>query len=160
MLGTLMRTAPGSRFVEFMRSERGKKLDKFLVEKTGFSLLMRVFSARIGFPPMPVLLLYTIGRKSGEERSTVMPYVEMDGRLYLIGSNGAKPKDPLWVANLLANPDARIVVGRSERRVRARLLEFESPERARLWAVAETKTPQYSTYRDNTSRRIPVLALE
>jgi F420H(2)-dependent quinone reductase len=160
MLATLIRTKPGKDFVQFMRSDRGKKLDKFLVRTTGFSLLMRVFSAMVGFPPMPVLMLFTIGAKSGEERSTVMPYVKMGNRIYLIGSNGAKPNDPAWVKNLLANPDAHIIINRETRNVRARMLDFDSPERAEVWAFAETLTPQYTTYQNSTNRKIPVLALE
>lgn len=160
MLGSVIRTRPGRQFVQFMRSGAGKKIDKFLVRTTGFSLLMKTFSAMVGFPPMPVLMIYTIGRKSGAERSTVMPYVEMDGLIYLIGSNGAKPRDPLWMENLRANPRAKIVVDRRTSLRRARFLAVDSDERAKLWAFAETKTPQYTTYQNSTTRPIPVVALE
>lgn len=160
MLQQLLRSKPGGRFIEFMRSDRGKAFDRFLVRTTGFSLLMRVFSARGGFPPMPVLMLHTIGRRSGQERATVMPYIEMDGSIYLIGSNGAKSRDPFWVDNLRARPEATIDVRRVRRRVRARIVEQDSDEKRQLWAVAATKTPQYATYQRATSRPIPVVALE
>jgi deazaflavin-dependent oxidoreductase (nitroreductase family) len=160
MLATLMRTEMGGKFVEFMRGPSGKKIDKFLVEKIGFSLLMRVFSAKVGFPPIPVLMLYTIGHKSGEERSTVMPYLEFNHRLYLIGSNGAKAKPPAWVNNILANPDVKVVIGRRKRRVRGRLVEVGSAERDQVWAFAATKTPQYNTYQSKMTRPCPVIALE
>lgn len=160
MLSSLIRTKPGKQFVQFMRGDTGKKIDKFLVRTTGWSLLMKTFSAMVGFPPMPVLMIYTIGRKSGAERSTVMPYVEMDGLIYLIGSNGAKPKDPFWIENLRANPRAKIIVDRKASLRRARFVEIGSEERAKLWAFAETKTPQYTTYQNSTTRQIPVVALE
>ncbi|ATE65825.1 nitroreductase family deazaflavin-dependent oxidoreductase [Rhizorhabdus dicambivorans] len=160
MLSTMIRTRPGRQFVQFMRGNTGKKIDKFLVRTTGFSLLMKTFSAMVGFPPMPVLMIYTIGRKSGEERSTVMPYVEMDGTVYLIGSNGAKPRDPLWMENLRANPRARLIIDRQTSMRSARFVEHGTDEYARLWAFAETKTPQYTTYQNSTTRRIPVVAME
>ncbi|KRB81452.1 hypothetical protein ASE00_15880 [Sphingomonas sp. Root710] len=160
MLRSVIQTKPGRQFVQFMRSDTGKKIDKFLVRTTGFSLLMKVFSTMVGFPPMPVLMIYTIGRKSGEERSTVMPYVEMDGTIYLIGSNGAKPRDPLWAENLRANPRAKLIIDRKTSMRRARFVEHGSDEYTRLWAFAETKTPQYTTYQKSTTRQIPVVAME
>jgi F420H(2)-dependent quinone reductase len=160
MLGAIIRTPPGRRFVQFMRGDTGKKIDKFLVRTTGWSLLMKVFSSMVDFPPIPVLMIYTIGRKSGEERSTVMPYLEFEGKTYLIASNGAKPNDPAWTQNLRANPRARIIRKRKTELVRARFLDFGSEERARIWAFAETKTPQYTTYQGNTTRQIPVIELE
>ena len=160
MLPTLMRTTLGGRFVEFMRSERGKELDKFLVRNFGFSLLMRTFAARVGFPPIPVLLLYTIGKKSGEEREAVMPYIGYEGRLYLIGANGAKPKPAAWVGNVLAHPDVRIIVDRRERLVRGRLVEPGSEERERVWSFAATMTPQYNTYQSQMTVPAPVIVLE
>jgi deazaflavin-dependent oxidoreductase (nitroreductase family) len=87
-----------------------------LIYKTfSLSMMMQVFSAWIGYPPIPVLMIYTIGRKSGQERSTVMPYMFVDGRLYLIGSNGAAKNDPFWVGNLRANPHARILLNARSR---------------------------------------------
>lgn len=159
-LGAAMRTGPGARVVEFMRSDRGKQLDKWLVRRTGRSLLMKLFSAKVRFPPMPVLLLHTVGRKSGEPRSTVMPFVPLDDRLYLIGSNGAKPRDPFWVDNLRERPDAEIDVHRVRRRVRARIVGRDTDEYARLMTAARRMTPQYDTYQTATARPLPVVALE
>ena len=160
MFSKIIRTKAGNNFVEFMRSERGKAIDKFLVRYSGFSLLMAIFSAKVGFPPIPVLLMFTQGRKSGQERSTVMPYLTLNGRIYLIGSNGAKPKDPAWVENLRGDPRARIIISRKIKMVKARLLEIESDERTAVWAYAKTQTPQYETYQKATTRQIPIVALE
>ena len=160
VLNAAMRTKPGKGFVQFMRTDQGKALDKFLVRTTGFSLLMRVFSAMAGFPPMPVLMMYTTGAKSGELRSTVMPYVRAGGRLYVIGSNGAKPMDPAWVHNLAVHPLARIIIGRKPHGVIGRRVEHDSDEYARVWAAARLLTPQYDAYQSQTMRKIPVVALE
>lgn len=160
MIAQLLRSRLGGRFVEFMRSERGKRLDKWLVRTLGFSLLMHAFSARAGFAPIPVLLIISIGRKSGWERSAVMPYIEVDKRLYLIGANGAKPNDPLWVENLREHPAARIILSRRERQVRSRILEWNSEEYSRVWKQARALTPQYETYQAMTTRKVPIVVLE
>jgi deazaflavin-dependent oxidoreductase (nitroreductase family) len=156
----VIRTPLGYKFVEFMRGPKGKRLDIFLVKHFAFSLLMAVFAARAGFAPLPVLMIYTTGRKSGEERATVMPYIEFEGRLYLIGANGAKPKDPFWVENLRAKADAKIVRDRKPAKVRAREVLSDTDEYQRLWQHAKTLTQQYSIYQDNTTRKIPVMVLE
>jgi deazaflavin-dependent oxidoreductase (nitroreductase family) len=160
MIGPLIRTDMGGRFVQFMRTDKGKKIDKFLVRNFDFSLLMKVFSARVGFPPIPVLMIYTIGRKSGEERSVVMPYFKVDGAIYLIGSNGAKKNDPLWVENLRADPRGRAIIHRKQRRVLAREVMPGSEEYERIWQHARVATPQYATYQSSTTRKIPIMALE
>ena len=160
MAKSIMNTKLGLKFVEFMRGEGGKKIDKVLVRTTGFSLLMRVFSSMANFPPHPVLMLYTIGAKSGEKRSTVMPYVRASGRLYLVGSNGAKANDPAWVYNVMANPDVQIVIDRKKRSVKARRVAADTPEYEAVWTEARALTPQYDTYQSQTTRQIPVVALE
>ena len=160
MLGALMRTRHGGRFIEFMRSERGKAIDGWLVKNFGFSLLMKVFSARGGFPPIPVLILHTTGRKSGERRSAVMPYFEMDGNYYLIGANGAKKNDPSWALNIRANSEVDIDVNRRRIALHARELAPGSEERARVWTLAATKTPQYNIYDAQSDRIFPVISLE
>lgn len=160
VIAQLMRTRLGGRFVEFMRSDRGKRLDKWLVRTLGFSLLMHAFSARAGFAPIPVLLLFSTGRKSGQQRSAVMPYIELDRRLYLIGANGAKPNDPLWVDNLRNQPAARIILSGRERQVRSRILEWNSEEYSRVWKRAAELTPQYETYQGMTTRKVPIVVLE
>src|SRR5688572_29960755 len=102
MLTALVHTKLGRGFHEFLRSKRGRTLDKFLVKHFRYSLLMTVHTRLVGFEPLPVLMLYTIGRKSGLERSTVMPYFPWNGVLHLIPGNGGKNQDPHWVENLKA----------------------------------------------------------
>jgi deazaflavin-dependent oxidoreductase (nitroreductase family) len=160
VLERIMQTRLGFSFVEFTRSKSGKKLDKFLVKNFGFSLMMKAFSASRGFPPMPVLIIATTGRKSGQQRWTVMPYIKMPRAIYLIASNGARADDPFWVKNLQANPEATITVDRQKRTVRARMVDLHCDEYDGVWAFAKTLTPQYQIYQDKTTRPIPVIALE
>ena len=160
MLGKLMRTAVGQQFIKLLFTKHGLACDKILVRATGFSLLMHLFSAMTNFAPMPILVIHTIGRRSGLERSATMPYVTVNGIHYLVASNGAKPNDSLWVDNLRAEPNARIDIDQQTIKVRARVLAFDSEERVPVWELAVKMNSQYAIYQQSTSRQIPVIALD
>jgi F420H(2)-dependent quinone reductase len=159
MLQTVIRTRPGERFVQFMRTPRGKRLDMFLVKHFGWSLLMTIFAAKVGYPPMPILIVHTIGRRSGKEHSAVMPYVPFEGVGYLFGAYGGREQDPHWVENIRAHPEVRITVKRKTRRVKARELSPGSDEYTAVWAHALTRTPEYDKYQQKMKRKTPVIAL-
>ena len=107
----------------------------------------------------PMLLLRTVGRRTGQPRTAALLYA-YDGDAYVvIASKGGAPQHPGWFHNLTAQPDVEIQVGRERIPVRARVAEGE--ERARLWARAdEINQGQYATYQSRTSRVIPVVVLE
>lgn len=107
----------------------------------------------------PMLLLRTVGRRTGAPRTAALLYVR-DGDAYaVIASKGGAPQHPAWFHNLSAKPDVEIQVGRTRIPVRARVAEGD--ERARLWARAdEINEGQYAIYQSRTSRRIPVVVLE
>jgi deazaflavin-dependent oxidoreductase (nitroreductase family) len=106
-----------------------------------------------------MLLLRTVGRRTGEKRTAALLYVR-DGAAYaVIASKGGAPQHPGWLHNLRANPDVEIQVGRERIPVRARIAEGE--ERSRLWARAdEINQGQYEVYQSRTARPIPVVVLE
>jgi F420H(2)-dependent quinone reductase len=94
-----------------------------------------------------MLLLTTTGRRSGKKRTVPLLYVP-DGDTYVvIGSNWAGPKHPLWVGNLLANPEASVQVGPERRTVTARVAS--GAQRERLWKLV---TRQYSEYHEYARR--------
>lgn len=104
------------------------------------------------------IVVVATGRTSGKRRQTPL-YAFEDGRnLVVIGSNAGSDREPAWVGNLRANPDATVLVGREERPVRAR--EAEGEDRSRLWALAARGYPGYEAYARWTDRRIPVIVLE
>jgi deazaflavin-dependent oxidoreductase (nitroreductase family) len=107
----------------------------------------------------PMLLLRTVGRRSGQPRTAALLYVR-DGDAYaVVASKGGAPNHPAWFHNLTAKPDVEIQVGRVRIPVRARVAEGE--ERARIWARAdEVNQGQYAEYRSRTKRVIPVVVLE
>jgi F420H(2)-dependent quinone reductase len=107
---------------------------------------------------LPVLLLTTIGRRSGRPRTQPLAYAQAGDGYAVIASKGGAPQHPLWYLNLRANPLAEVTVGRETRRVRAR--DAQGEERERLWRALADLYPGYDRYAQKTSRRIPVVVLE
>jgi deazaflavin-dependent oxidoreductase (nitroreductase family) len=105
----------------------------------------------------PILLLNTMGRKSGQRRTNPLLYV-MDGEDFvLIASNGGAPSHPAWYLNLMANPDATVEVG--DRKLRVRAEEVDGEEKARLWQKMVDMYSSYDDYQTKTKREIPLLVL-
>jgi F420H(2)-dependent quinone reductase len=105
----------------------------------------------------PILLLNTVGRKSGRKRTSPLLYV-MDGEDFvIIASKGGAPNHPAWYLNLKANPDATVEVG--DREVRVRAEEVDSEEKVRLWQKMVEMYPSYDNYQTKTKREIPLLVL-
>ncbi len=107
----------------------------------------------------PILLLTTVGRKSGEERTTPLIHRTDDGRYVIVASKGGTPDDPYWFKNIEANPDDLEIQVRGDRfPVRASVAEGE--DRERLWRIACRLYPGYETYQVRAgARKIPVVKL-
>jgi deazaflavin-dependent oxidoreductase (nitroreductase family) len=104
-----------------------------------------------------VLLLTTVGRKSGKERITPVNYFR-DGENYLlVGSNWGKPGQAAWYLNLMQRPEACIQVKRQVLKVAAR--PADETEYPRLWAYVTSLNPFYPRYQAQTHRRIPIVIL-
>ncbi|MBI5506956.1 MAG: nitroreductase family deazaflavin-dependent oxidoreductase [Deltaproteobacteria bacterium] len=106
----------------------------------------------------PVMLLTTIGRKSGEARTTPLLYLEDGERVLLVGSQGGMSKNPLWVGNIDADPNVEIQIGSSARKMRGRRASAE--EKARYWPALTRMYPDFADYQARTTRDIPVIVLE
>jgi F420H(2)-dependent quinone reductase len=105
----------------------------------------------------PILLLNTVGRKSGRKRTSPLLYV-MDGEDFvIIASKGGAPTHPAWYLNLRADPEATVEIG--DREVRVRAEETDSEEKARLWQKMVEMYPTYDDYQKRTEREIPLLKL-
>ena len=105
----------------------------------------------------PVLLLTTTGRRSGEQRSTMVLYGRDGERFIVVGSNTGSDRPPAWALNLVAEPDAEVTV--DGRRVPVRATEVQEAERARLWDIMCEQYGGFDVYRDRTGREIKVFAL-
>jgi deazaflavin-dependent oxidoreductase (nitroreductase family) len=105
-----------------------------------------------------VLLLTTIGKKTGKERTVpVVPYFD-GGETYVIASMGGAPQHPAWFFNLQANGDVGVQLGADKWRARA--IPVEGDERERLWKGIVAQMPNFGAYQQKTSRIIPVVKLE
>jgi deazaflavin-dependent oxidoreductase (nitroreductase family) len=106
-----------------------------------------------------MLLLRTVGARTGQARTNALLYVPTGDGFTVIASTGGGPKHPGWFHNLQAQPDAEVQVGRERIPVRARVAEGE--ERERLWAEANRiNKGGYDGYQAKTDRVIPVVVLE
>ncbi|HLG86930.1 MAG TPA: nitroreductase family deazaflavin-dependent oxidoreductase [Alphaproteobacteria bacterium] len=106
----------------------------------------------------PMVLMYTIGAKSGATRIVPLQYypAEPEGILVLASNNG-QPKAPAWYHNLKAHPEIDIRVGRDKRRVRA---EEVGPERrAEFWPGMTKRNPAIERYAARAGRVLPVMLL-
>ena len=106
----------------------------------------------------PVIILTTVGAKSGRIRKTPLMRVEEDGRYAVIASQGGAPQHPHWYGNLLANPVVELQDGPIKEVYRAH--EAAGAERTHWWDIAVKAWPDYAEYQKKTDRVIPVVVLE
>jgi deazaflavin-dependent oxidoreductase (nitroreductase family) len=109
-----------------------------------------------------LMLLTTVGARSGEERITPVMFHRDGDRYVVIASKGGAPDHPGWYHNLKANPVARVEVGAETgtEKFEVRAREAEGEERDRIYAERVAIAPGFGEYERNTSRRIPVMILE
>jgi deazaflavin-dependent oxidoreductase (nitroreductase family) len=108
---------------------------------------------------MPVVELRTIGRKTGQWRSTTLTTpVHDENRVVLVASKGGDDRDPQWYGNLTANPEVEIVIDGQTRPFRARTASAE--EKAALWPEILAAYPGYGGYQAKAGRDIPVIICE
>ena len=120
----------------------------------------RANAGKVGgmFAGVPILLLTTVGARSGKERINPLAYTRDGNRYVIIASKGGAPTNPDWYHNLVANPQATVEVGEERFEVRAAVVNGE--ERDRLYAAQAELLPNFGEYQRKTSRQIPVFALE
>jgi deazaflavin-dependent oxidoreductase (nitroreductase family) len=105
----------------------------------------------------PVILLTTIGVKSGKLRKTPLMRVEHDGEYAVVASLGGAPKHPVWYHNIKKHPRVELQDGTSSADYEAR--EVFGEEKATWWQRAVEVWPDYADYQRKTDREIPVFVL-
>jgi deazaflavin-dependent oxidoreductase (nitroreductase family) len=146
---------PQTDYVKFVPKERMmKRIGKFHVKlyRSTFGLV----GGRID--GLDIMLLTTIGKKSGEKRVVPLPYFRDGKRFVLIASFGGNDKNPAWFTNLSANSEVRVQVG--FRRMKGKATVAEGDERERIWGQISRAFPRYLEYQKKTSRQIPVVVIE
>lgn len=107
---------------------------------------------------MPIVLLTSVGAKTGKLRKTALMRVEHEGRYAVVASLGGAPKHPVWYFNLKAQPHVELQDGAERHDYRAR--EVTGTERTLWWQRAVEAYPDYADYQRKTERLIPVFVLE
>ena len=121
----------------------------------------RANAGKVGgyFAGANMLLLHTVGAKSGQARINPMVYVADGDRLVVIASKGGADSNPDWYYNLLANPLVTVEVGTEQFQARATAVTDE-PERSRLYAKMVEHRSGFAEYEQKTGRKIPAVVLE
>lgn len=121
----------------------------------------RANEGRVGgaFEGAPLLLLHTIGAKSGLERVNPMMYQDLGGgRIAVFASKAGADTDPDWYRNLTVNRDVTAEIGSQTRGFRARTADAD--EREAIWSKQKSDFPGFADYESKTTREIPVVILD
>jgi len=124
------------------------------------TFLIRVSNGRIGskLGSQKILLLHTVGRKSGNLYMTPIAYFYHEGKYLIVASNWGKDKQASWFLNLMEHPRTEIEL--DGRTISVEAHEAKGEEYARLWKFATEKHPPYLKYQSMTAREIPVVVFQ
>lgn len=119
----------------------------------------RANHGRVGgnFAGAPLLLLHTVGARSGQPRVNPMMYLADGDRYLVFASKAGSDRNPDWYWNLRANPDVTIEVG--DETIAAHATELTGGERDEKYRIQAERYPGFVGYQQKTSRTIPVIAL-
>ncbi|HWH97913.1 MAG TPA: nitroreductase family deazaflavin-dependent oxidoreductase [Pseudolysinimonas sp.] len=112
----------------------------------------------LGGTEWPIIVLTTVGAKSGKLRKTALMRVEHGGVYAVVASKGGAPQHPQWYFNLVANPLVELQDGAAKHDYRAR--EVQGDEKSLWWDRSVAAYPPYAEYQTKTDRPIPVFVLE
>jgi deazaflavin-dependent oxidoreductase (nitroreductase family) len=142
--GTRGARQPGGRFLRWMNKWMMNR-----IRRTGKAPFM-------GFD---ALVLTTIGRKSGAERTTPLGWFPgKDGTWLIVASAAGATKNPDWYHNLAAHPD-RVQIETAARKVAVVAEQLHGAEREEAWRQITAASPQFAGYQQKTDREIPVIRL-
>ena len=105
----------------------------------------------------PLVLLTTVGRKTGMPRTTPMMFVRDDERIFVVASNAGAPEDPQWYRNLIEDPSVTVELPGEE--FKARATPLDGADYDRTWAMIKERYPFFAEHDDRAGRRIPVVEL-
>jgi deazaflavin-dependent oxidoreductase (nitroreductase family) len=108
---------------------------------------------------MPAVELHTVGRKTGQWRTTMLASpIHDQGRVVLVASKGGDDRDPEWYLNLCAHPEVELIIGGETKKMRARTASPD--EKAALWPEILASYRWYDSYQKRAGRDIPVVICE
>lgn len=141
--------------VKFMTDDEAlKEFNQDVLEE------FRTNDGKVGgvFEHVDIGLLTAMGATSGQPRLTPLVCLQVGGRMVVIGSRGGAQKDPAWVRNVRANPQAQLEIGTEKYRVTVR--ELLHRERDELFDEVVAVAPIFGDYQSKTTRVIPIFELQ
>ncbi len=130
--------------------------EKYLKDGAAGHLWDSTFAGGPG--PLPTLLLFTTGAKSGQESIMPLLYGKVEGGYAIIASKGGDPKHPGWYHNLMKQPECKVQVATDVFTARSRVAT--GAERHAIWEQMAAMYPPFTAYQAKTDREIPVVVLE
>jgi deazaflavin-dependent oxidoreductase (nitroreductase family) len=106
-----------------------------------------------------LLILHTVGRRTGQPRLNPLVYTSNNGTLLVAGSNGGAEKEPVWVANVEAMPEATIEIGDETKTVKVSVVR-DGEQWAADYAKLVEYWPDFLKYEENTDRKFAVVRLD
>ncbi|WP_410788484.1 nitroreductase/quinone reductase family protein [Kribbella sp. C-35] len=140
---------------------RGARQPKGRLLRWMNTLMARRIGRRGGgkFMGFDALVLRTVGRKSGVERTTPVGwFAAPDGSRLIVASAAGAPGNPAWYYNLAANPD-KVRIDLDGRTIDVRAEQLHGPERDEAWKLITTASPRFAEYQVKTDRELPVIRL-
>jgi deazaflavin-dependent oxidoreductase (nitroreductase family) len=110
------------------------------------------------FEGAPLLLLHTVGAKTGQQRVNPMMYQAVPDGYAVFASKGGAPDNPDWYHNLRAHPQVSAEIGTRTVELKARVADGD--EREKIWTAQKAAYPGFADYEQKTTRQIPVVILE
>jgi F420H(2)-dependent quinone reductase len=141
-----------------MRKTMNKKVLQLFMGINSF--LIHASRGKIGaqLGTQQILLMYTVGRKTGKSYTTPIAYFTVANSYYVIGSNWGQENNASWYYNLKKQPDLTIEVNGRQIKVQAR--EAVGEDYDKLWENAVERHPDYLHYKEMTSRHIPIVVFD
>ena len=110
------------------------------------------------FQKIPVALLTTTGRKTGQPRVSPLYFLRDGDRVIVAASKAGAEKNPMWYLNLKANPKVAVQIKKEVLDLNAR--DATDEERQRYWPQLVEMYPTYEDYQSWTDRVIPLVVCE
>jgi len=118
-------SSANKRHLIILRGKWGLAIDNICLRLTGYSLMTKQYCIAMGTPYQSTLLLRTIGAKTGQQRTSGLPYFKVGNDYVVRGSNGGGPTDPFWVGNVRAHSNAWVCINRKWQPVKAHVSSGE-----------------------------------
>ncbi|MEQ6900814.1 nitroreductase/quinone reductase family protein [Nocardioides sp. YIM 152588] len=121
--------------------------------------IRRIRAGKESVAGLNALVLTTVGRRSGEPRSTPLGWFPgEDGSWVVVASANGAAKNPAWYLNLAAHPD-RVAIDVAGEHVEVTAEQLHGEELDRAWGTVVAAAPRYAKYRESTDREIPLIKL-